>query len=267
MFTEYLTRWHLTPDGDPIVTHSSALLPVRQHGMPAMLKVAAEAEEKRGGLVMSWWNGEGAARVLAQDSNALLLERAMGSRSLAEYTRTERDDEATHIICAAIAALHKHDAKPPPNLVPLTPWFKELWPAAEKHGGILARSATTARELLVHPQDAVVLHGDIHHDNVLDFGERGWLAIDPKGLIGERGFDYANLFCNPETDIAVTAPDRFKRRLAIVTEASAIKRERLLQWILAWAGLSAAWWLSDGVHPEIDFRIAELAARDLSLSP
>ncbi len=114
MFTEYLTRWHLTPDGDPIVTHSSTLLPVRRRGVPAMLKVAMEAEEKRGGLVMSWWNGEGAARVLAQDGDALLLERAMGSRSLAEYTRTERDDEATRIICAAIATLHAHDAKPPP---------------------------------------------------------------------------------------------------------------------------------------------------------
>ena len=107
----------------------------------------------------------------------------------------------------------------------------------------------------------------ISSPSILDFGDRGWLVIDPKGLIGERGFDYANLFCNPETDIGVTAPDRFRRRLAIVTEASGIKRERLLQWILAWAGLSAAWWLSDGVHPEVNFKIAELAARELSLSP
>ena len=205
MFTEYLARWQLTPDGDPIVTHSSTLLPVRQRGVPAMLKVAVEAEEKRGGLLMSWWNGKGAARVLAQGRDALLLERAMGSRSLAEYTRTERDDEATRIICAAIAALHAHSAKPPPsNLVPLTPWFRDLWPAAEKRAGILVLAAATARELLAHPQDAMVLHGDIHHDNILDFGDRGWLAIDPKGLIGECGFDYANLFCNPETDIEVT---------------------------------------------------------------
>lgn len=265
MFTEYLTRWNLTPDGEPIVTHSSRLLPVRQRGLPAMLKVPIEPEEKRGSRVMPWWNGEGAARVLTHDSDALLLERAMGNRSLAAFTRQGRDDEATSIICAAIATLHGHDAKPPPDLVPLTPWFRDLWPAAETHGGILALSAATARKLLADPQDVVVLHGDIHHDNVLDFGERGWLVIDPKGLIGERGFDYANLFCNPETDIAVTKPDRFKRRLDIVTEAAEMERERLLQWILAWAGLSAAWWLSDGVHPEIDFRIAALAAAELGL--
>ncbi len=267
MFNEYLTRWQLTPDGEPIVTHSSRLLPVRRRGMPAMLKVATEAEEKRGGLLMSWWTGKGAARVLAQGNDALLLERATGSRSLAEYTRTERDDEATRIICAAIAALHAHSAEPPPNLVPLTPWFRELWPAADKGDGLLSLSATSARELLARPQEVVVLHGDIHHDNILDFGDRGWLVIDPKGLIGERGFDYANLFCNPETDVEVTAPDRFRRRLAIVTEASGIERERLLRWLLAWTGLSAAWWLSDGVQPEINFRIAELAARELGSRP
>ena len=266
MFSTYLARWDLTPDGDPIVTHSSRLLPVRRRGVPAMLKLPMEAEEKRGSLLMPWWDGKGAARVLAHDRDALLLERAMGNRSLTAFTRTGRDDEATGILCAAIATLHKHEAKPPPNLVPLTPWFKDLWPAVEKHGGILILAAATARELLAHPQDFVVLHGDIHHDNILDFGAPGWLAIDPKGLIGERGFDYANLFCNPETDIAITAPDRFRRRLALVTEASGITRERLLQWILAWAGLSAAWWLSDGVQPEIDFRIAELAAGELGSS-
>jgi len=87
MFTEYLARWQLTPDGDPIVTRSSRLLPVRRHGVPAMLKVAMEAEEKFGGLLMSWWNGEGAARVLAQHGDALLLERAMGGRSLANFAK------------------------------------------------------------------------------------------------------------------------------------------------------------------------------------
>lgn len=43
-----------------------------------------------------------------------------------------------------------------------------------------------------------VLHGDLHHGNVLDFGPLGWLAIDPKGLHGESGFDYANILSNPD---------------------------------------------------------------------
>ena len=66
MFDEYLARWALTPDGDPIVTPFSRLLPVRRHGAPAMLKIALEAEEKLGSRLMVWWDGQGAARVLAQ---------------------------------------------------------------------------------------------------------------------------------------------------------------------------------------------------------
>jgi streptomycin 6-kinase len=51
---------------------------------------------------------------------------------------------------------------------------------------IFSLSAETAHALLAAPREITVLHGDIHHDNILHFGERGWLAIDPKGLIGER---------------------------------------------------------------------------------
>jgi streptomycin 6-kinase len=265
MFDEYLRRWRLTPDGDPIVTHSSRLLPVRRDGAPAMLKIAVEAEEKRGGLLMAWWDGQGAARVLAQDGKALLLERAEGKDSLLEMAMNGCDDEASRIICAVVARLHAPRGPPPPDLIPLARWFQDLAPAAAAHGGILTLCTATARRLLDSPQDVVVLHGDIHHGNILDFGPRGWLAIDPKRLIGERGFDYANLFCNPELE-TVTAPGRLARQLDVVIEASGLKRRRLLEWILAYAGLSAAWFLSDGAAAGTDLKVAELAAAELARS-
>jgi streptomycin 6-kinase len=88
--------------------------------------------------------------------------------------------------------------RPLPGLAPLSHWFRELQPAAATHGGILVRCAETAQALLAEPRDIGVLHGDLHHGNVLDFGVRGWLAIDPKGHLGERGFDFANIFSNPD---------------------------------------------------------------------
>lgn len=262
-FDDYLGRWNLTPDGDPIITHSSQLLPVRQGATPAMLKIALEAEEKFGGLLMSWWAGRGAARVLAHEDAALLMERAENNLSLAEFARNGRDDEASRIICAAIAALHQQIDRPPFDLIPLTRWFEDLALAAAQHGGILTVCAATARELLETPQEVVVLHGDVHHENILDFGSRGWLVIDPKRLIGERGFDYANLFCNPDGRTA-SAAGRLTRQVGVVAEAAGLERKRLLQWILAWAGLSAAWWLQDGESPASEFRVAELAAAELA---
>ncbi|WP_338867735.1 aminoglycoside phosphotransferase family protein [Myxococcus stipitatus] len=272
MFDAYLTRWNLTPDGAPITTWGSRLLPVRWRGQAAMLKVSEHPEEKFGGLLMTWWDGQGAARVLESSDEAILLERAQGGRSLSALARSGHDDEATRILCDAIAAIHTPRSKPLPELVPLDVWFRELEPAAALHGGWLTRSAEAARWLLANPRDVRPLHGDIHHDNVLDFGERGWLVIDPKRLLGERGFDYANLFCNPDVGDSTpsppvaTVPERFARRLDLVLERSGMERSRLLKWILAWAGLSAVWFISDGDSAEVDGRIAELALAELHRS-
>ena len=180
MFDDYMARWSLTRDGEEIVTSTGSLLPVRRAGIPAMLKISEAEEEIFGGLLMEWWDGRGAARVLAREGGALLLERAEGTRSLAAMARGAADDEACRILCGVVARLHTPRAIPAPVVIPLTEWFWELEFAAATYGGILPLCSAVARELLAMPQDVVVLHGDIHHGNVLDFGERGWLAIDPK---------------------------------------------------------------------------------------
>ena len=143
----------------------------------------------------------------------------------------------------------------------LGPWFASLRIAAAQHGGLYGLSLETAETLLANPQDVVVLHGDMHHDNVLDFGERGWLAIDPKRVTGERGFDYANLICNPDLPSA-TNPQRFRRQLEVITDAAGLDRQRLLQWVLAFAGLSAAWFLEDDALEQASgqLKVAQIAA-------
>ncbi|MDU9391817.1 aminoglycoside phosphotransferase family protein [Pseudomonas sp. zfem002] len=259
MFDNYLQHWHLTPDGHPITTRGADLLPVRQHGRPAMLKLAHEAEEQAGAQLMIWWNGDGAAPVLAHDERALLLQRATGPASLTKMVRDADDDQATRILCSVVARLHTPRPGPPPPLVPLTRWFDALLDGT--HDPLLQTCAATARELLATPRDVTVLHGDIHHGNVLDFGPSGWLAIDPKGLYGERGFDYANLFCNPDGRSALR---HFAQRLDTVSNASGIERRRLLQWILAWAGLSACWMDEDGGDPTHLRDVAKLAAAALN---
>ena len=262
IFDEYLARWKLAPDGDPIVTETSSLLPVRWRGAPAILKIATIGEEKLGNRLMIWWDGEGAARVFAHHGDALLLERAVSTTSLPDLARSGREDEASRILCGVVAKLHAPRRVPMPDVVPLAKWFAALGPGATKHGGLFARSAAVARDLLSAPQDVVVLHGDIHHGNVLDFGERGWLAIDPKGLIGERGFDYANIFCNPDYETA-TAPNRFAQRVDVIAAEAQLDRARLLKWILAWSGLSASWSIDDGTSPDAALAVAELAYTEL----
>jgi streptomycin 6-kinase len=258
----WIDRWRLVPDGAAFATHTSVLMPVRAEDQPAMLKVATAPEEVRGAGILAWWAGDGAARVLALEGSALLMERATGPRSLVQMAVAGDDEVATRVLCATAARLHEPRPHPPDSAVPLETWFAALRPAAAQRGGILARSHAAAMQLLATQREVTILHGDLHHGNVLDFGARGWLAIDPKGVYGERGYDFANIFCNPDAAVA-TAPGRLARQANIVAEAAGIERARLLQWVLAYAGLSAAWSLEDGDDPSLALRVAEIAAADL----
>jgi hypothetical protein len=113
------------------------------------------------------------------------MERAHDGTSLADLTRSGRDDEASRIICTVLDRLHAPRNRPLPALVPLTRWFEPLYPAAAAQGGILRVAAAAASSLLATQRDIVAL-GICTKANVLNFGSRGWLTIDPKGLI-EKG--------------------------------------------------------------------------------
>lgn len=252
----YLTRWGLMPDGPAIRTPSSDLMPVQWRERPAMLKVARSVEEQRGNDLMVWLDGQGAAQVFRHGSEALLLERLEVTPSLADWALGGQDDRATRVLCGAAAGIHSARAQPWPNLPDLTRWFRALG-QAHGQGGAFAQGWATTQALLVDPQDVRPLHGDLHHGNVLRSPERGWLVIDPKGMIGERAFDFANLLCNPTLEHALT-PGRLEQQSALIAREAGLDRARLLAWVGAYAALSAAWHLEDGQD--------DLARQSLSVS-
>ncbi|MFC5755798.1 MULTISPECIES: aminoglycoside phosphotransferase family protein [unclassified Rhizobium] len=264
MFSRYLERWSLSPDGEPIITHSSRLLPVIWQDKPAMLKVAIDSSEREGALLMQWWNGDGAARVYAQEDDAVLLERAADRQSLLHMALNGKDDEASRIMVRTAARLHAPRPTPLEGAPTLERWFRSLKPAAETHAGTFADCWKIASALLAAPQQLGILHGDIHHRNVLDFGERGWLAIDPKRIYGERGYDFANIFANEDLPTTVD-PRRLRRQLPIVSGEADIEPSRLLKWIAAYSALSAAWFLEDGDHASAEkpLTVARIALAEL----
>jgi streptomycin 6-kinase len=245
----YLDAWQLTPDASPVVTRSSEVTSVRTaDGTPAVLKLARVLEEQRGNALMAWWSdaspaGPGvtaSARVLQHLGPAVLLERAGGPRSLTELAGRD-DDAATRVLVETALRLHTTpDDKV--QLVPLRRWFRDLLEASDHR---LAAARETALRLLDDPWDEVVLHGDIHHGNVLDFGDGAgpvWKAIDPKALIGESGFDYANLLCNPHGSFSANhEPARLARRVEVVASVTGMPAERIRDWHTAWHALSALW--------------------------
>ncbi|MEO7147194.1 MAG: aminoglycoside phosphotransferase family protein [Terrimesophilobacter sp.] len=249
--SDYLDRWAVQQGGDVVVTPSSWLVPGLWCERNVMLKVARIAEEGRGGRVLAWWAGSAAPEVYEVNDQAILMDRASGQRDLTAMCRAGLDDEATLILCETIASLHNVlDTSPAPaDVIPLSLWFRDLieTDAARLRTDHIQRAAILARELLQASAGVkhVVLHGDVHHGNVLDFDGR-WLAIDPKGLFGPRTFDYANIFCNPDTDLALS---NFHRRLAIVSEHSGIDVDTVRSWVIAWCALSVTWTAKSGGRP------------------
>lgn len=258
--TDLMREWHLNPDGDVIRTFASDVYPVRFQGRAAMLKVSRIEEEARGHLLMVWLDGDGAARVYRHEGDALLMERLLGTPNLTEMVQAGDDDAATRILVRAAQGVHRDRPAPWPELPELRTWFRSLEVAAAG-GGDYAAAWDVARALLDDPADVRPLHGDIHHGNVLWSPERGWVVIDPKGLIGDPGYDYANMLCNPSVETAL-APGRLERQVDVIVRARGPARPRLLAWLQAYAGLSAAWTLEggDAAHAARTLEVSRLAA-------
>ncbi len=265
MSREYLRRWRLRVDGAPIATSGAWLQPVMTaDGLPAMLRLARDCSGiAPAAAALDCWAGDGAVRLLAVDGHALLLERAVPGHTLCELPFEGRDQQATTALCSVAARLHRAGGTNTAGLIPLHHWFDALLRPALPQRALLRRCAALARQLLAPPCDPVVLHGDLHHGNVLDGGRRSLLAIDPKGLYGDPAFDYTPLFLNPDLCFNgrrfASVAAHFDRRVAWVSQQSAIPEQRLLQWIAAGAGLSASWFLQDGVDADTSLAVAGLA--------
>lgn len=102
-------------------------------------------------------------------------------------------------------------------------------------------------ELISSQAETFLLHGDLHHGNVLSAGRRPWLAIDPKGVVGERAYETAALLHNPVELLREPEPRKIlARRMDLLSERLDLDRERVHRWGLAQAVLAAYWGLEDG---------------------
>jgi streptomycin 6-kinase len=109
----------------------------------------------------------------------------------------------------------------------------------------------------------VLLHGDLHHGNVLAAAREPWLAIDPKGLTGEPAYEVGALLRNPLPQLlSWPHPARVtERRIAQLSEELGLERARVRGWGLAQAMLSAWWSIEDeGELGEFGFAAAEVLA-------
>jgi len=200
---------------------------------------------------LAWRRGEGAIRLLGRDGHRMLLEY-VGERHLVDDLNEHGDRAAAEIAAEVLARLGAPSHHPfPAGLQPLRERFRGLFRKAETERAAgtnspYAEAAALAERLLADPRDVRPLHGDLHHENIMH-GSRGWLAIDPVGLLGDPGFDAANLFYNPldRNDLCLD-PARIAFMAEMFARTLGQDVPTILDHAIAYGCLSAAWHAEDG---------------------
>ncbi|MCX2184250.1 aminoglycoside phosphotransferase family protein [Streptomyces sp. SKN60] len=267
---EFLERWGLRVTGPSMHGVASLVLPVvvARDGVPAALKLQLLDEETAGEPVaLRAWAGDGAVRLLAHDpgTGTMLLERADAGRHL---SRVADAREAVGILADLLARLAAVPA--PPGLRRLGDIAARLvdrTPAAAARladpdeAALLRDCAAAVREVMGEPGDRL-LHWDLHYDNVLAAEREPWLAIDPKPLSGDPGFELLPALTNRwDPDPAET-----RWRFDLLTERLGLDRARARAWTLGRVLQNGLWEVEDGA-PALDPDQVSIARNLLARHP
>ncbi|MGW3494651.1 aminoglycoside phosphotransferase family protein [Streptomyces sp. NPDC001020] len=249
---EFLERWRLRIDGPSMYGVCALVLPVRRaDGTPAALKLQPlDAESEGEPLALRMWDGEGAVGLLEHDEATctLLLERLDQTRTLTDLPDSR---EAVRVIAELLARL---TARPAPagmrRLGDIAQEMLEQVPGALERipdpgdRRLIEDCAAAVREVISEPGDRL-LHWDLHYDNVLGADRARWLAIDPKPLAGDPGFELLPAIDN-RYDPAETG-----WRFEALTDVLGLDRERARAWTLGRVLQNCLWEIEDGRPLEV----------------
>jgi streptomycin 6-kinase len=271
-------RWGLT-EVQPVPNLSYNFVAFAKRGDEKMvLKIGVPNRELTSEMAtLRLFNGEGACRLIDYDEEKgfLLLERLQPGVMLSTM---EDDEEATHIAADVMSKIWRSGldvlsgdsySTSDSKFIRLSDWFDGLkrlrvmfnGGTGPLNGNLVDRVEQSAKDFFAENHKPVLMHGDFHHFNILS-SERGWLVIDPKGVIGPAAYEVGPLLINPWGDLLNGNNYRLmtKRRIDILHEKLGFERERIREWGLAHAILSAWWGIEDNTGWEYAMSFAEMIA-------
>lgn len=279
LISECCARWSLKLDPPFENLSYNLVLPGRiagvglapaPHRTAVVLKLGVPCSELgTEAAALSLFHGLGAVRLLDHEASlgALLLERILPGTAL--HT-VQGEGEATRSAAAVMRRLWR---TPPYDQVfpALTTWFGAFKRRRNRfHGGtgpfpeeLIAKAERAFAELNASAESSAVLHGDLHHANILFSEKRGWLAIDPKGIFGDPGYEVGSFMLNqiPVGTSTAATKEILTNRLSVFSDELGIIRERLAGWAFCHAVLSALWDFEESAEWGGTIRLAQMLER------
>ncbi len=245
-------------------TETAILAFGRRQDRPVVLKVVRSVgNEWRGGEILDAFGGNGMVRVYEHVDGAMLMEGLSPATRLVSLAMDGRDDQATEILADVMSSMR---ASVPVSAPTVRDWGTAFdWYLGSGDTRIDTGLVLEAKDLYARLCDSLssprFLHGDLHHYNVLWDAERDWVAIDPKGVVGELEYEAGAALRNPyEAPALFVDPARIRSRVDCFARRLRLDPDRLLAWAFAQAVLSAVWMAEDGfaVHrDDPSFRLAD----------
>jgi streptomycin 6-kinase len=250
--------------GQTFETNSALLAFGTRHNSPVVLKISKQrGDEWHSGQMLGAFSGDGMVRVYESEPGAVLIERLVPGNDLVTLVKKGHDERTTQILAEVMQRLANH--VPPPNCPTVFDWalsFDRYLQSGDQQvpAPLVQRVGELYRNLAISSSQTMLLHGDLHHYNVLFDEERGWTAIDPKGVVGELEYEVGAIIRNPmELPDLFTSSAVIERRLRTLTELLGLDYRRVLEWSFAQAVLSAIWGVEDGYRLESNHRTLKLA--------
>ncbi|HSF22619.1 MAG TPA: aminoglycoside phosphotransferase family protein [Blastocatellia bacterium] len=238
-------------------TQTSFIVFGRRGNQPVVLKVLRRpGDEWRSGEVLDAFDGNGIVRVYQHVKGAVLLERLDPGTHLADMALNGRDEEATDIVVEVIQKM-SHPTETPKAFSTVEDWgmgFDRYLAGGDNQIPIslVERGQQMYSELCGSQTSTRLLHGDLQHYNILFDSARGWLAIDPKGVIGEIEYEIGASLRNPYERPELFASTRtIERRVKSYEETLRLNPGRALAWGFAQSVLSAIWSVEDGYAVDV----------------
>lgn len=230
----------------PNLTFNYVLSAVKDKSVPVVLKVGIKHQLlAREAEMLRFFENYGAVHLIDSCDGALLLQKCTPGYSLMDYFPND-EDKSIEIIANVIKRLHSSSQKQKNlrEIISLKELLDELYLPSKIAKDYLDKARQFSEFLLETTTKNVILHGDLHHDNIIyDDSDHGWKIIDPSGVIGDPVYEYTSFMINPIDKIwkCDNALSIIENRLQKFSKIADIDPLRLKQWTFVKAVLCLIW--------------------------